>query len=305
MKNIFLLYLLILFGCNQVPSTVPTPAPSSYQTPVAPVLLSQTSFSTSTPNPISKSLPLGNGPKYGAEQSKSIVSVQDDGGQAGLFVISSPTYIGIYANNSADPNLELNPTTSSSLVNYLYAPTTKLGGGCIEFSTDYWRTSTGDTYRDLRPYDFCSAGWATEADKVIDATFASSYLRDFGNGALQFTTEILLGQDQSTRVLIYNYQAQKWELVYTSIAASNNYNGESWDMFETHYTPGACSVVSTIVSSNIKLLTNLNTWVDVLSSNIDTGSQSYFGQCFTSPGNTNTLIWEPTYTQWMVTSSSN
>jgi hypothetical protein len=256
----------------------------------------------STPNPVPKDgLVIGPQIKYGTQQSKSVVVTNDNGGQAGMFV-NNENLEGIYANNTANMALILNSTPSSTTFNTLYAPTTKLGGGCIEASMDYWIYGSGPTQGALRLYDFCNGGWNTGVSIPLNLFFSTTYLRDFGHGP-QFTMEIFGKVNSSWRFFLYNYEQNRWDLIYTSIPGSNTYNGSStWDMFETHYSPGDCSKVNTISSNGVQIF-DKNGWRPVVTADID-GNSAPWGNCFSFSVSVPTYTFNFTndYSDWEVLS---
>ena len=76
--------------------------------------------------------------------------------------------------------------------------------------------------------------------------------------------------------LLYNFNTQQYEDLY-SVAGSWSFNGgQGWDMFETHYTIGPCSQPPEIDASGIRVQSPNGSWSLITSTN---SSQFHWGDC--------------------------
>ena len=249
--------------------------------------------------------------------NKSTNAIQDGSGQLGNASVNT-NYMAYYVANTGYAAAEINTSGDTKYNNYLFAPTTKQGNGCVETSMTYTRyvniagAQNQTTLRLLRAYDFCLNGGSwTNYYKVVDATFQATYERDLGNGVPQYVIEEFPTTTGAWAVVLYNFTASNWELLYVSQPGTNDYNGAmTWNMFEMHYSVGPCTIFPPVISSNFQHYDiTTHQWVGTDNTNIylQAGNIPFpnWGACTlpdsTGPA-TNTIGFSMVFSTWRVDS---
>lgn len=314
--------IAIADNSHAIPTNLPQASPPPPLDPVNNPYVNATPFPTATPQgkdfgvldgwPKSKPI-TGNDKSYNA--------TQDGSGQLGNSVVNT-NYNGYYVANTGYATAEINSSGTTAYTNFLFAPTTKQGNGCIEISMTYTRyvnvagVQYQNTLRLLRAYDFClNGGEWTNYYKVVDANFQSTYERDLGYGVPQYVIEEFQSSTWAWVTVIYNFNTGNWELLYVSQPGNNDYNGAmTWDMYEMHYTVGPCTIMPPVISSNFQHYdTSVNQWTGTSNTNIFLENNIPFpswGACTladsTGPA-TNTITFQNIanndYSAWVVNSA--
>ena len=323
--HIFVMALFLL-GLGTIS---PDNAPKTIQTPAPPFQIIGSPYAFSTPDPIPHGLNV-NGPQSRLLPSEpkgqftSVIGSSANGGIVGYGFQNYHDIVGIYMNNSLYPDLTLTQSTNTQ-GNTLYAPTTKAtDDGCLEVNTFYSIDQLNVQNRGVRIFDFCYAGFDTTFNfNANDSTFQEKYLRDFGQG-MMYTAEVISAPHvwslksprryanyvSSWRALLYNYQSNQWDLLWTTAPGVNEYNGGGgWDEFETHYEPGPCPVLNHTIYSNLLVSTDTINWGPTSTQDLYYGIP--YGDCFVDPAGynpSNTMTYESLfngtpYTSWAVSSN--
>jgi len=252
-----------------------------------------------------------------SRQAKSVVTNDDMGGGAGTDINTNYGDLGVYSNMTAYgmpgyPAVNLDAATDGK-PNYLYAPTERPAGyGCFEIVTEYTRGGVSSpTYAGVTVYNWCAnndSGAPTESFLPFDSNFASTYVRNYGDGLPEYTVEVLRRIDGLWHALIYNHIQNGYEELVTPVSgAASVQQGRGWDFFETHYyAQSYCNTQPTISATGIRRIDGGHS-LHLVDGN-DGGSIQYFNaqQCFTVDAYHNNpqyqLNWVTQYNQWTVRS---
>jgi hypothetical protein len=179
----------------------------------------------------------------------------------GSWIANNPNYIAVYVQHQIQPNLDLVPNPNGSDV-ILYAPTVQFPNHCpLEQTMEYYQNvyTHGNTQRIWGVYRHSDTpsqnGWVVQ--KVVDSTFLSNYVRTDGDGRSWYYTEIgILPGASGWSVILYNYNTQNWEYVYTTTSQWSGFTQGGWDFFETHYNGIYQPTIPEIQASGIMLIDN-------------------------------------------------
>lgn len=189
---------------------------------------------------------------------------------------------GYYAAHEVISTLELPPVPPGAQSLFLYAPTGKNPGNCLETVTAYFRyPGDSSTRREWWVWDHCNAhGVATSMP--IDQTFLNQYVRPSGGRNMYLTETVKSAlSDFVYYMLLYNYSTQTWDLIYTLTSTGAVYT-TGWSSHENYFQQAnICPSLPPIIADQIKLdFPNQGGWV--LISPANSASQAG-GWCAPSP----------------------
>jgi hypothetical protein len=204
-------------------------------------------------------------PPRGAPQSarravRSTVTGWDTGGQLGIRMYDEGTPVLMrVAHSYYDPSeVALNVPPADEVDNkgnrvtrdYLFAPTTKMSGGCYEAGVSYARDPNGTTTGTFYTFNFClptynpdgtikdvgiydsstpmQIGSAFQTKYDFTSTGADGVMREY------YIIQILLMSDNQYHVALYNPNTGGYEDVKSTPKVTPT-RTDAWSIFETHY----------------------------------------------------------------------
>ena len=204
---------------------------------------------------------------------QSVIPAGGAHGYAGIYLYGSGPYTGIYSVHSVYlPNTQLTiPYPSGAAAGgqeLIFAPTTKIPNGCLENGSTYFSQGGNQTFAYFYVFDFCGAGGFVYL-RGLDASFERDYVRrleDVPSYVVESMANGSATNPASTwRSLLYNFSANRWDLVYTQTGSALDNFG--WSIFEYYFLQGPCPPSLPLMQARqIKLYDPvLNQWVHATS----------------------------------------